>query len=184
MFKVGDKVRNVRDYDRSIPKGLETVVKAYKSGQIRFEDADGDDRWRWPHDYELVQPVAAPSGFNVGDTVIRHTGRNGKSVVGHIATIEQITPSSKPDDRWLTFTDGCDGYESSFTLVPPSPVRTETITRSVIVPGVYGRLFVMTEGGGNPFIAIENPAGALNADELDAAALVLTQLAAAVRDAD
>lgn len=64
------------------------------------------------------------------------------------------------------------------------PVRT--VTRREIVPGTYGRL-----GVGQPFEGVV-PVGwvghhhtsypRLNADELDAAARVLTQLAEALRD--
>lgn len=117
-FKVGDRIRNVRDYDSCIPRGFETIVLGFTGPQITIKDQDGDVRRRWPHDYELVQPAG--------------------------------------------------------------PVRTETVTRSVIVPGVYGRVGVGVVG---PFSFVD-PTRPWTADELDAAALVLTQLAAAVRDAN
>lgn len=106
------------------------------------------------------------------------------------------------DWNWMLGTESGDAYYQDHGTAPymseldiiaewtdtqPSPVRTETITRSVIVPGVYGRVHVGLYEG-KPAVWTDDRTCACiapwTADELDAAALVLTQLAAAVRDAD
>lgn len=62
---------------------------------------------------------------------------------------------------------------------------TRTVTRTEIVPGVYGRVSVKKVMPGHDpskTVNVAIPSAHLTADELDAAAAVLTELAKAVRD--
>lgn len=86
------------------------------------------------------------------------------------------------------------GNESPRDLVAiwqDGPVVTETVTKTRIVPGVYDRIRVFDGGYGNEAIGVElfNRLGTssrnlvFTADELDAAAAVLSALAKGLRDA-
>lgn len=115
----------------------------------------------------------------------------------------KVWPSG--DGEWEsleTFTDGLwkdDGsplysdkeYVDSPTLVAEwteGPVRTETVTTRRIVPGVYGIVRIKNGRNGNAVDVWLNGSEATGfahwytADELDAAARTLQQLAEALRD--
>lgn len=72
---------------------------------------------------------------------------------------------------------------SYFRLAPNSPVRTETITRTVIEPGVYGRLWVDNADTGTVWVNLVTVGGnftnrtTLNATELRELARIATELA-------
>ena len=115
--------------------------------------------------------------FKVGETVRRFKGVNDGKSAGHVATILEI--EHLPDDSegpWLTFTDGTEGYATSFERLPTGPVVTETR----IVPGVYDGVEVSITLDKCARIKMSGP---FTADELDAAAAVLSALAKGLRDA-
>lgn len=98
-----------------------------------------------------------------------NTGRNFGDVDGPYDLVEDVTPTAT------------------------GPVRQITVTRTEIVPGVYNRLSVRPYGGENgrkviaAFVDVADDDytpgywAAMNAEELDAAAATLTQLANALR---
>lgn len=86
-----------------------------------------------------------------------------------------------------------EGFDSGDLIAEwtDGPVRTETVTKRRIVPGVYGRLKV-TEGAtrSRVGVGIVGPSlddgvtvWSLNAEELDSIAMVASQLAEALRHA-
>jgi hypothetical protein len=87
--------------------------------------------------------------------------------------------------RWWWNAEGESQFGDVNTIVAEwtdSPVRT--VTRLEVVPGVYGRVYV-DERGGVAFtngMTVWKSGDQLTADELEAAAAVLTELAKAVRD--
>lgn len=117
--------------------------------------------------------------FKVGDKVRRVTGRslNDAHGVGFVGQILSIKGDFSPI---LEFTDGSAGFADQYELVSEGPVRTETVTKRRIVPGVYGRLRVFEGVEG---IAYELTGDCyLTATELDDLAMVASQLAEALRD--
>lgn len=101
------------------------------------------------------------------------------------------------DERWVNFRDNthCERFEL-MPAVSDGPVRTETVTKRRIVPGVYGRVQV---NGTNPLDPKQVDLGfvyrgaatgedktslghCLTATELDELAMVASQLAEALRD--
>lgn len=100
-------------------------------------------------------------------------------------------------ESWYTHGRNIDnGTEKSIDLVArwqDGPVVTETVTKTRIVPGTYGRLAVNLTYATEPSVGIKlvdrngkelgvDGAG-MTADELDAAAAVLSALAKGLRDA-
>jgi len=126
--------------------------------------------------------------FNVGDTV--------ESIPCPDAGIGVVTEVCDNRDIWVTFPtwyDKCREVPSNLRLVSPAPtgpVVTETVTKTRIVPGVYGRVNVHLgrDNPNNMYVSFTNQAGnthsgqLLTADELDAAAAVLSALAKGLRD--
>jgi hypothetical protein len=80
------------------------------------------------------------SEFKVGDVVELTEDFSGEGVKG----LRCILDRKWVDGDWLMSPVGGGAVqvvkEESFRLVRNSPVRTETIKRTVIEPGVYGRL--------------------------------------------
>lgn len=64
--------------------------------------------------------------------------------------------------------------------VTPGPVRQTTVTRTEIVPGIYGNLQVASALDQN-YVCVMVFRELFNAEELDQAVATLTQLAAALR---
>lgn len=125
--------------------------------------------------------------FKVGDKVRRVIGWNGEpQKVGYAGRIESI--SEEGEDRWLNFDDGSRGLERSFELIEAQgPVRTETVTKRHIVPGVYGLLGVGVVDLGGKTVRIGfngHMQEYLSAtpEDLDSLAMVASQLAEALRD--
>lgn len=117
------------------------------------------------------------SKFKVGDHVVDSNGEKG--VVANVrGTSIQL--------RWDNGVEGGVFWEDhDFSLVQSGPVRTETVTRRTIVPGVYGRLRVGDRYGTGVWVEVTEGKGgslALTATELDDLALVASQLAEALRD--
>jgi hypothetical protein len=100
------------------------------------------------------------------------------------AGVGVVTEVCKDGDIRVTFPTWygkCGERESTLRLVQSAgPVVTETVTKTRIVPGVYAGVHV-----GDPTdttVAIRLPSR-MTADELDAAAAVLSALAKGLRDA-
>lgn len=82
--------------------------------------------------------------------------------------------------------------EKNFKPMSTGPVRTETVTKRRIVPGVYGRLEVRGRDDDCVTLLLASRGGKidkgfahiLNATELDDLAMVASQLAEALRDVD
>lgn len=120
--------------------------------------------------------------FKVGDKVRRVSGRSFGNQIGYEGVISRI------DGTWLHFPDGTRGMSHRFELVAPTgPVVTETVTKTRIVPGVYGSVTVLSDINGDSVqVLLSNGADLktwYTADELDAAAAVLSALAKGLRDA-
>ena len=132
--------------------------------------------------------------FKVGDKVRRvRTSGNSTTPVGFEGVIRSIENDGGisyifDNDAW--------GYDDSFAeweiVTPEGPVRTETVTKRRIVPGVYGRLEV-TVGATPDRVRLGLTSDAdnkahwvttLTATELDDLAMVASQLAEALRDVD
>lgn len=115
--------------------------------------------------------------FKVGDKVRRTYGHCKGQTVGYEGVISGIG-----DDR-LYFPDGTWGLADRFELVQPvGPVVTETVTKTRIVPGVYDRVHV-TDSTVTVFVDYGAFGKLIAADQLDAAAAVLSALAKGLRDA-
>lgn len=100
------------------------------------------------------------------------------------------------DGRWVTYVEHPLDLVEDITALAPAfdpagPVRQETVTRTKIVYGVHGRLYVVdvaptTHGVALRFTRRDTAEGVgsgfwLNAEELDQLAATATQLAAALR---
>jgi len=118
--------------------------------------------------------------FKVGDKV--------ESIPCPDAGVGVVTEVCDNGDIRVTFPTWfgkCRDAPSALRLVSPAPtgpVVTETVTKTRIVPGVYGQVVVgahMTPG----WVDIRWRTPGTTADELDAAAAVLSALAKGLRDA-
>lgn len=92
----------------------------------------------------------------------------------------------RPYDGRYWREDGTANVDAQFDLVaewPTGPVVTETVTKTRIVPGTYDRITVNDEGKAGMVGLWLNNDHEYNADELDAAAGVLSALAKGLRDA-
>lgn len=138
--------------------------------------------------------------FKVGDRVRRVSGTNTSTPLGFEGVITALEGAHVHggrdaeyvfDSRWGYAYN--EGGSSNWELVQTGPVVTETVTKTRIVSGRYGRIEVRaiystqheTNGVGVAFLARDGggvAVAALNADELDAAAAVLTALAKGLRD--
>lgn len=120
--------------------------------------------------------------FKVGDTVAAT-----KSYLGLLTKDKQYSVVDIGKTGWVRVVcdDGNeDGFHLSgdwFRLVPTGPVVTETVTKTRIVPGTYDGVNVGDASRHGVSLAIES--GYYTADELDAAAAVLSALAKGLRDA-
>ena len=120
--------------------------------------------------------------FKVGDKVRRTYGSSFGQSKGYEGVVDHISAG------WLHFADGTRGLINRFELVQPvGPVVTETVTKTRIVPGVYDGVKVV-EVDDDGFVSIEIVDGNdcprwMDADQLDAAAAVLSALAKGLRDA-
>lgn len=134
--------------------------------------------------------------FKVGDKVRRVSGTNSTTPKGFEGVIREIR-RDQDDDYEYRFDDGAWGYAMTLgvarweLVAPTGPVVTETVTKTRIVPGVYDRMRVDNTGKTgevviglvhkdrvvSPFMTV------LTADELDAAAAILSALAKGLRDA-
>lgn len=149
--------------------------------------------------------------FKVGDRV-EYTGLND-SLYFTNGRVYEVVGEGGPDMWYITDNEGMDSndgrghawpkrdFHESFRLV--GPVRTETVTKRRIVPGVYGRLKVRQVREVGDYNKLEVPTELavevaimpwghgcephfydLNAEELDSLAMVASQLAEALRDVD
>lgn len=119
--------------------------------------------------------------FKVGDKVRRTFGHNSWHQEGY----EGVVSAIRGDE--LVFPDGTWGLAERFTLVSPiGPVVTETVTKTRIVPGVYGVVQVLSErNGATVQVLLCNTKDVktwYTAEELKAAAAVLIQLAGALEE--
>lgn len=130
--------------------------------------------------------------FKAGDLVECLGEVDGQFTKGKIYTVaDRVSPENDSipihvDDRGV----GRNGWNARFfklymaapvTEAPPQnigPVRTETVTRKMIVPGTYGRVVVDDAAPSKAIVYI--PYGWRTATELRAAAATLTQLADAL----
>ena len=134
--------------------------------------------------------------FKLGDKVRRvRTSGNQTTPVGYEGVIREI---EYDPDTIFRFDNGAWGYDdedAGWQLVSTAPVRTETVTKRRIVPGVYGRLEVGEATNVPDCEKPDEPArveidlaivgwGGLTATELDDLAMVASQLAEALRDMD
>lgn len=133
--------------------------------------------------------------FKVGDKVRRVSGIDDLDLPkGLEATVKETC-----DGGYFRHYDAAgdlryrhsDEYEL-VSAAPIGPVVTETVTKTRIVPGVYGRLVVQEDCDGYISVAIlrtgqtvpsEEDFRSLTAPDLDAAAAVLSELAKGLRDA-
>lgn len=103
-----------------------------------------------------------------------------------------VGEGSDMDDEWATDGTALLDHGSLIAEWSEGPVRTETVTKRRIVPGVYGRLEV-TMGATPDRVRVGLTSNAdnkahwvttLTATELDSLAMVASQLAEALRDVD
>lgn len=126
--------------------------------------------------------------FKVGDKVRRISGSNRTTPLGFEGVIREVR-RDPGDDLEYSFDGGAWGYHETcgqvrFELVQPvGPVVTETVTKTRIVPGVYGRVQVVTYVNSDRMDLALLPGRTFTPDELDAAAAVLSELAKGLRDA-
>lgn len=124
---------------------------------------------------------------------MEHKINAGRAYFNGYGDIVHLTNHGNP--RW-PFTDGTHYFDESGTfsgrdrkldLLPFSqstgPVVTETVTKTRIVPGVYGRVQVVTYANSDRMDLALLPGRTFTPDELDAAAAVLSALAKGLRDA-
>lgn len=137
--------------------------------------------------------------FKVGDTVRRVWGQNAGTPIGYVGVIRGVH-SDEQGVHEYRFDGGAWGYADwngakweLVTSAPIGPVVTETVTKTRIVPGVYGRLVVQEDCDGYISVAIlrtgqtvpsEEDFRSLTAPDLDAAAAVLSALAKGLRHVD
>lgn len=124
--------------------------------------------------------------FNVGDKVRRVSGGNRTTPIGFEGVIREIR-RDPGDDYEYRFDDGAWGYAMTLgverweLVAPTGPVVTETVTKTRIVPGVYDGVYV--DGTDWTKFSVQLLIGTPSADQLDAAAAVLSALAKGLRDA-
>lgn len=189
-FKVGDRVRRVRNPRPWAPEGFEATLY-WEEGLLRYKDMDGE-RLTFIGDYwELVSPALT---LEVGKD---YKARNGQKVAlsqrAYVSSVPYaFIGTSENGVRRVYQVDGEHGV-GSFTNEPEwdivaewseGPVRTVTVTTRRIVPGVYGRLEVGGVVDGRVHVLIQKGeyTHRLTADELDSLAMVASQLAEALRD--
>lgn len=118
--------------------------------------------------------------FKVGDKVTATKNYGERLTEGHVYTIEGINyPYYQVRDNKGVL----DGWQCPFwELAPTGPVVTETVTKTRIVPGVWACVWVSYEHEDRLTVQymVEQP----SADQLDAAAAVLSELAKGLRDVD
>lgn len=130
--------------------------------------------------------------FKVGDK-IKYIGLND-SPYFTTGSIYEIVGESGPDMWYITDNEGMNSNGGNghcwpkrdlhefFRPMPVGPVVTETVTKTRIVPGVYDGVRVkINPTPGKVFVYIHETL--LDADQLDAAAAVLSALAKGLRDA-
>lgn len=129
--------------------------------------------------------------FKKGDKIRRISGENSTTPIGFEGEISKV---NWDENEWeYLFVGGGWGYERgpeglNWALVeqPTGPVVTETVTKTRIVPGTYGKVSVgeIDVDHENKFVKVQLIGSVwINADELDAAAAVLSALARGLRDA-
>lgn len=137
-------------------------------------------------------------GFKVGDFKVGDRVRDVSPHAMGLGTMAGTIVDKDEDGSWVIDWDATqfsrinwhDHQLMRLSSSPtPSPIRT--VTRTEIVPGVYGRLSVARQSGEEPraMIALADSLGNVtmthhgwSIDELRAAALVLTQLADALEE--
>jgi len=126
--------------------------------------------------------------YRAGQTVEVVTGKDWSEGFqnGNRITLERLIPSREAfAGEWeVRAANGVAGIisEKNFRSLPTGPVVTETVTKTRIVPGVWDSVWVSYEHDERLTVQymIEKP----SADQLDAAAAVLSALAKGLRDVD
>ncbi len=119
--------------------------------------------------------------FKVGDKVRRSSGIDDLDLPkGFETTVVEVC-----DEGFFRHYDAAGDiryrHSDEYELVAPTgPVVTETVTKTRIVPGVYDRVSVWERDDG--LFGIDFHVSTTTADELDAAAAVLSALAKGLRD--
>lgn len=111
--------------------------------------------------------------FKVGDKVVATKDYGSKLTEGRLYTIESI------QGRYFRVRDdlgGIDGWPAEYWVLPEGPVRT--VTRRVIVPGLYGIVAVYRV---QDQVRVTLTREDSTPDQLEAAARTLQQLAEALR---
>lgn len=123
--------------------------------------------------------------FKVGDKVRRISGINAGTPVGFEGVIREVDRDEGGDISYR-FDGGAWGYAdwsgAKWELAAPiGPVVTETVTKTRIVPGLYAGVYV--DGTEFSKFSVSFLIGTPSADQLDAVAAVLSELAKGLRDA-
>lgn len=115
--------------------------------------------------------------------------RDGRKVGPLRATDNSFWPMESRGTWWRANGESCEGSMARMRKEndiiaewSEGPVRTETVTKRRIVPGVYGGVYVSVGVEGKLVgITVDQ---FMTAEELDSLAMVASQLAEALRDVD
>lgn len=117
MFKVGDKVRRVRDqWGAGVPgvKGFVGVVTRVKDSSIGFDNGSG---WWFSYNYELVEP--ATPDFESYELIYEGT-----------RFFARYSTYAEAEERAKGLVDG--GHHESMTIVGRKSVEIATVSRPPI----------------------------------------------------
>lgn len=105
-------------------------------------------------EFNLISEWSDEVTFKVGDKVRRIKGSSlnrlgNKHVGGYEGVIAAF--GNEGYGETIIFEDGSEGFSNRYQLVKSAPtvngpITTQTITRNSVVPGVYGRLGIVTVG--------------------------------------